>query len=296
MSTLDHLYMNNKGRQIHSSILNETIDNNESMLLTSGAYNKTDGSKIHLEVTQCPLIFQNINCLISVTKDVTAIKEQEHKKLQEKYQNMLLCMISHELRTPLNGIHINLEHLLPNLSNREICIENIEINQELCSAAIQSSKRLWYFVNGILLLAQIQANELTIILKEINIKKAAYKCLDLFRYEYNGRRLNITVDVQINDQEEEIVNIDEMKYQIILISLLMNAMKYTYQGFIHILIYFELDKYGEKSLVTIVEDSGIGIEPTRIPTLFKMFSKLEALDYDSHTFIHGNVLYIYIYI
>ena len=266
------------------------------MLLTSGAYNKTDGSKIHLEVTQCPLIFQNINCLISVTKDVTAIKEQEHKKLQEKYQNMLLCMISHELRTPLNGIHINLEHLLPNLSNREICIENIEINQELCSAAIQSSKRLWYFINGILLLAQVQADELIITPKEINIRKVTYECMDLFRYEYNERKLDITVNIQIYNKEEEIVYIDEMKYQIILISLLMNAMKYTFQGFVRILIYFELDEYGEKSLITIVEDSGIGIEYTRIPTLFKMFSKLEALDSDDQTLIHGNIIYIYVYI
>ena len=95
-----------------------------------------------------------------------------------------------------------------------------------------------------------------------------------------------------------------MKYQIILITLLINAAKYTFQGYIKVNLWIEeqmesLREEAEKPkvyLITSVEDTGIGISQEAQNSLFQMFGKLQNEGNAKHRSpIHGNI-YIYIYI
>ena len=289
--------MNNKSSEMHRELINEGEGTpGRRMILESGSFTKQDGGKVTLEVTKTPLIFEEMSCEVSVARDLTELRRQEHKKLEEKYQSMLLCMISHELRTPLNGIQVNLENLIPNLA-KEKCIECALANQELCFMALQSSRLLWYFVNGTLCLAQIQAKELEITYKNVNINECINECISLYHTELATRKLDFILEFENDNNVSDEIMIDELKFKIILISLLMNAIKYTYNGYVKVIAIIASEQF-DSHLILIIEDTGIGIEAKRIPHLFQMFSKVQNEDDVDHFATNSSFsgMYIYIYI
>lgn len=57
----------------------------------------------------------------------------------------------------------------------------------------------------------------------------------------------------------------------ILLNLLSNSLKFTYNGFIKLSIDYLIKK---KKVLFIVEDSGLGIKEEDFPKLFNLFGKL----------------------
>ena len=239
------------------------------------------------------LIFEEEECILYLIKDQTELKKREHEALKSEYSTMLLCSLSHELRTPLNGILGVLEAQLPNLAP-EYCLEFADSNEELCLNALRSSKLLWYFVSGILALTQFQTGELKVKYEIVHPVECVKYCIDLIRKEVESRGIELKEEYSGN---KEGYLMDELKYQIIVITLLLNAAKYTFKGYIKVSIWRE----GEV-LMTSVQDTGIGIADSTQLTLFQLFGKLQHIDhensqiYQHSTPIHGTYLIIYIYI
>lgn len=66
---------------------------------------------------------------------------------------------------------------------------------------------------------------------------------------------------------------DEVRLQQILINLVKNALKFTDQGYIHILSSYD---YIDQLLIIHVRDTGKGIEAHDIKNLFKRYGKLQT--------------------
>ncbi len=71
---------------------------------------------------------------------------------------------------------------------------------------------------------------------------------------------------------DEII-IDEQRVKQVLINLIQNALKFTFQGFIQVVLAFELYP---TILKFTVKDTGIGIRPEDKDKLFKLFGKIET--------------------
>ena len=243
------------------------------------------------------ITFKEEECKLYLIKDQTLLKKSTHERLKAEYSNILLCSLSHELRTPLNGIVGVLEIQLPNLSP-EKCVQNAENNEELCLNALRSSKLLWYLISGILALTQLQAGELKFNYSKVSPLSSIHYCLDLIRKEVESRGVQIILEYRTEKMLNEIVYIDELKYQIILITLLINAAKYTFQGYIKVDLWVEerIESVGEEReisrvayLMTSVEDTGIGISEEEQTFLFQMFGKLQKERGSKPSPIHGNI-------
>ena len=66
---------------------------------------------------------------------------------------------------------------------------------------------------------------------------------------------------------------DERRFKQVLINLIRNAIKFTKQGYIKVLVQYE---YGHFSNLSVsVEDSGVGIKESEIELLFTRFGKLQ---------------------
>ena len=241
------------------------------------------------------ITFENSKCKVSLVKDQALLKKREHEELKEEYSTMVLCSFSHELRTPLNGVIAVTEALYEELNNIVLntpsnstfgcTIKHVEMSQ----MAFRSSKLLFYLVSGILTLAQNDAEQFELNYKRVNIIDIVKYCLDLVIGQAKMRGLNVIQDYRMKENEKFLL--DEMKIKIILISMLLNAVKYTFTGEIGVKITMI-----QGFILISVHDTGIGIDEYLLNTLFTMFSKIENKPFGSSTPIHGTILYIYIYI
>ena len=255
----------------------------EDLYINRFPISRDNSSKSNSYFLECKkatsITFKDEACSLYLIKDQTLLKKSTHERLKAEYSNMLLCSMSHELRTPLNGIVGVLEIQLPNLA-LDKCLQNAQNNQELCLNALRSSKLLWYLVSGILALTQLHTRELKFKYTKISPLSSLQYSLDLIRKEAETRGVQI-IEEYPRDMLTEEVFIDELKYQIILTSLLINADKYTFQGYIKVdlsieerKVNSEEDKYNS-FLTTSVEDTGIGISDEAQDSLFQMFGKLQ---------------------
>jgi signal transduction histidine kinase len=67
----------------------------------------------------------------------------------------------------------------------------------------------------------------------------------------------------------EIIYSDKKRFKQILFNLIGNSCKFTFNGFIQIKVHGD-----SQTLITEVEDSGVGIKQEDLAKLFKFFGKL----------------------
>jgi len=76
--------------------------------------------------------------------------------------------------------------------------------------------------------------------------------------------------------DELVIYADRKRIFQVLTNLVSNAIKFTKNGFIHVVCDTE-EFDGERFLVLTVEDTGLGIPEEKIPTIFQRFVKLNDL-------------------
>jgi len=81
---------------------------------------------------------------------------------------------------------------------------------------------------------------------------------------------------QINSENlPEFINIDVRRYNQIVTNLISNAYKYTESGSVNFTCSFELDEDDlvHGWLTTVVLDTGLGISPSQMETIFDLYEK-----------------------
>ncbi|WP_313114963.1 ATP-binding protein [Aequorivita sediminis] len=182
---------------------------------------------------------------------------------ESKAKAEFLATISHEIRTPLNAILGigNLLHDTPLNENQK----------EYARLLLGSSEHLLSLVNNLLDLSKIEAKKLALeyvsfniydlitTLKEIYSVKAAEKNVEL--------RLELTEDVPLN-----IIG-DPVKLNQILTNLIGNAIKFTKEGSITVVISVLKKIKKQVTLKFEVADTGIGIPEEKLEAIFQEFSQ-----------------------
>ena len=200
-------------------------------------------------------LFQKEGSVAVLMMDVTQKLELEEIRIADGYKRVLLCTFSHELRTPLNGI-MGMLRILKKGSRGKIR-KNLLI-------ALASSHFLHSKINDILDYFQIMnnANKLHPSLFDIHkfCKKLNSICLPTIENSKVKFEFNISPLLPV------FIKADSERLQQILLNLLGNAIKFTYQGF----ILFKIKNTEEGDVKFIVRDSGIGMKDSQIQNLFKL--------------------------
>ena len=167
--------------------------------------------------------------------------------------------ISHEIRTPLTLIIGPLESIF---NKREI---DTEIKQQL-NVIQRNSKRLLRMVNQLLDFRKVQNEKMELKVSKINI----YKLIEqvYINFEMLARQKNIEYTLSCNNK---LLNIYGDPYQLdaVFFNLLSNAFKFTadYKSIgVNIIDYPEADY-----IEIIISDTGIGIDPEKLPFIFDRF-------------------------
>jgi signal transduction histidine kinase len=194
----------------------------------------------------------------SVLKEVE--QREELKKLDE-LKSQFLSFASHQIRGPLSVVKNYADMMLDGSYG--------QINNGLSKAAWgiqESTRRLIKLVNDFLDLRKIEENRMDYEFKVLDFVGLAKSVFDEFRVagEQKGLELNFRASA-----ESLILKADEQRLRQVIQNLLDNAIKYTPQGRVEMTV----EKSPAGKAVVRVKDTGLGIRPEILPTIFNQFNR-----------------------
>lgn len=193
--------------------------------------------------------------------EINRAKLEAEKANNEKSQ--FLANMSHELRTPLNGILGMLE-----------LVKDYEMSdgvRKLFSIINLSGQQLLGIVNDILDFEKLDKDS-------VSIEETSFSPRILFQqanslFEYEAAHKNIGLVLEFEDSLPDFLLGDSFRIKQIFNNLVANAIKFTRQGEVNIIVRWRL---AEQELVVEVTDTGIGIPADRLDSVFNYFEQADA--------------------
>ncbi len=199
-----------------------------------------------------------------VTKRLIEIKEQAEEA--NKAKTMFLANMSHEIRTPMNAIIGTTEMIL-----RENVSESIE---EKVNSIRNAGNILLSIINDILDFSKIESGKMSV--NEVDYKPGILlkDITDSIRIRLEEK--NIEFRVHVKESLPKVLHGDETHVRQIFTNILNNAVKYTKSG--HVTLNVDWQQSNGMALIRVsVEDTGCGIPPENIPTLFNSFERADMI-------------------
>lgn len=171
-----------------------------------------------------------------------------------------LANAAHELRTPLAALRSTAEVAL---RSKRSAIEY----EELLATIVEESEALEVLVNQLLLLAETEADNETLLQKgaPVNLAKLVEKSFDMFVGVAESRSISLRYDTQA----QPTVKGNRHHLRQVINNLIDNALKFTPAGG-SVLVSLNVDLLASNACLS-VRDSGVGIAAEEMPRLFDRF-------------------------
>ncbi len=202
--------------------------------------------------------------------DITARKRREEQLRAAKEQaeaasrmkSALLTNMGHELRTPLTSM-IGFAETIAD----EAAGPTSGLVADFAQSIAESGERLVNTLDGLLTLSKLEAGEMELPLEAVDARVALQQVAD----EVRARAAEAEVALTVEPAPEPIrVRASAEGIQIVLRNLVSNAIKYTEAGGT-VTLRTRVADADDDSVVLEVEDTGIGMDPEMVPTLFEPF-------------------------
>jgi PAS domain S-box-containing protein len=191
-------------------------------------------------------------------------QQQRAEELAEldRAKTTFFSNISHEFRTPLTLILGPVDDLRTRASG----IDD-QARQEL-ELVHRNGLRLAKLVNTLLDFSRIQAGRMQSRFEPVDLAAATTELASVFRSAIERAGLTFTVDCPPLDEP---VYLDRDMWEKVMLNLLSNALKFTFDGSITV----RVGREGADAVVTVT-DTGIGVVEAEMPRLFERFHRIES--------------------
>jgi signal transduction histidine kinase len=174
-------------------------------------------------------------------------------KVHDKMQREFINIAAHELRTPVQPI-LGLSEILQSK-------EKDEEKRRLVDIIFRNAKRLQGLTEDILDVTRIESHSLRLKKEEFNLNDVIVNCINDVTIK-NGKNIKL-----LYEPKDIIVEGDKGRISQVISNLLSNALKFTTDGSISII----LEKKDSQVTVSI-KDTGPGIDSELFPRLFSKFA------------------------
>lgn len=164
--------------------------------------------------------------------------------------------LSHEIRTPLNSIsgYAQLLERTPSVPSDGIHVIR------------RSAEHLSSLVDGLLDISRIESGSIQLSRDKVRLVEFLDQVVDMFRPQAQAKNLEFVYERP--DHLPAYVHTDVKRLRQILLNLLSNAIKYTDEGYAALRI-----RYRGQVAEIEVSDSGLGIRPDDLETIFEPFER-----------------------
>ncbi len=193
-------------------------------------------------------------------RDLEAARDQANAANVLKTQ--FLANMSHEIRTPLNGV----------LAMAEVMSmgELAPVQRDRLAIIRQSGSLLLAVLNDVLDLSKIEAGKLSLIKDDFELEPALNAASETFQVMADTKNLGFSF--KISDEAKGWWRGDADRIRQIVGNLLSNAVKFTPNGSVGASIDVNP---ATGALRIVVTDSGVGIAPDKLPSLFEKFTQAD---------------------
>ncbi len=200
--------------------------------------------------------------VVNVTDKVKARDEARAASLSKSH---FLANMSHEIRTPLAAI-LGFSALLrdPQLpeSEREVFVDTI----------VRNGEALTRIIDDILDLAKVEAGRLEMEMLDFSLPSLIQEVLLLFKDRVQQKHLMLTAD--ISPEVPLRIASDPLRLRQILVNLIGNAVKFTPEGRVEVVVGAQRDNQDWKITIE-VKDTGIGLSHEQSARLFQPFTQAD---------------------
>ncbi|BDA69652.1 hypothetical protein RIVM261_056820 [Rivularia sp. IAM M-261] len=223
-------------------------------------YVRKDGSVRYCQVQATPVVDSHEKLLghVGTLEDITESRAISQMK------NEFISIVSHELRTPLTSLRGSLELLKSGIYDKKP-----EKGKRMLQVAADSAARLVRLVSDILDLERLESGKYELTKERCNAAIIMQQSVELMRgdAEQNNITLNVTpLEVEVYAACDAIVQT--------ITNLLSNAVKFSEPG---ATVWVDAKLQGEYVLFS-VKDTGRGIPPDKLETIFGQFQQVDASD------------------
>jgi PAS domain S-box-containing protein len=181
-------------------------------------------------------------------------------------KQMFMSTMSHEIRTPLNEV-IGITNLLLLGNPREDQMDFIKTLKF-------SGNHLLTLVNDVLDYNKMESGKIVFEQTQFNLSDFLDEIMRSYSFRSKAKQLRFEIN-KSNNLPDEVLG-DPIRLNQILSNLLSNAMKFTHEGGINVLVK-ELSRTGNQSKIEFtVTDTGIGIPKDKLSVIFESFTQASS--------------------
>jgi signal transduction histidine kinase/CheY-like chemotaxis protein/HPt (histidine-containing phosphotransfer) domain-containing protein len=208
-------------------------------------------------------IFNELNNLQVRQQIELARKEKEVAERAAQIKQKFMANMSHEIRTPMNAI-VGMTRLILSKDPRPEHLRYL-------NAIRMSADNLLVIINDILDFSKIEAGKITIENIDFNLREVMQGLYDMLNTKVQEKGIELLIEVA--HELPQMVKGDPTKLNQVLINLAGNAIKFTEKGSVEIKAVLQNTSDNQLTVRFDVKDSGIGIAPEYVNTIFDSFTQ-----------------------